>query len=262
MRPNIISLLTDFSYKDQYVGLMKAAILKINPEAKIVDLCHKIPPQDVRRAAYMLNASYRYFPKGTIHVAVVDPGVGSKRKIICLKASGQYFIAPDNGLLSLIVEENRPDTIVDITNKRCFLKDISHTFHGRDIFAPVAAHLSKGLNPAILGKKITSIKKIDFPKPVIKDKTIIGEIIYIDEFGNLVTNIDEKTLSRLSKDPKKRIIKVKSKSISGIKESYAQVGKGKLLAIIGSIGNLEISANKKSAQKILEAKIKDKVILT
>lgn len=261
IKNNIISLLTDFSYKDQYVGLLKAVILNINPKAKIIDLCHDIPPQDVKRAAYMLCACYRYFPSGTIHVVVVDPGVGTKRRIICVKAAGQYFIAPDNGVLTLIVEKNKPEFIINLTNKKYFLKKISHTFHGRDILAPSAAHLSKGLNPLILGKKIRTIKMIDFPKAVIKDKAIIGEVLYIDSFGNLVTNINERLLSNLGTRPEKTRIKIKSKTIYGIKSSYEQARIGGLLAIIGSTGNLEISANRRNAQRVVGAKPGDKVIL-
>ncbi|MEK6559083.1 MAG: SAM-dependent chlorinase/fluorinase, partial [Planctomycetota bacterium] len=191
----VMTLLTDFGNQDAYVGVMKGVITGINPLANIIDICHNIPPQDVFNAAYLLYTSYKYFPRGTIHVAVVDPGVGTERNIVCVKTKDYFFLVPDNGLLSFIVQEEKPKVIVRLTNDRYFLPSPSNTFHGRDIFAPAAAYLSLGVKLRQLGIKINQLKQLDIPKPDYK-KTgqLEGQIIYIDRFGNLITNIKKEYL--------------------------------------------------------------------
>ena len=196
-RSRIITLLSDFGNQDAYVGIMKGVIAGINPLANIIDISHSIPPQDIFNGAYLLYTSYKYFPKGTIHVAVVDPGVGSQRDIVCVETQDHLFLAPNNGLLSFVVQEEKPKGIFRVTNNRYFLPSPSNTFHGRDVFAPVAAHLSLGIKPHQLGVKISKLEQLDIPKPHYK-KTgqLEGQIIYIDRFGNLITNITREHITQ------------------------------------------------------------------
>src|SRR5574337_20278 len=199
-RSRIITLLTDFGNQDAYVGIMKGVIAGINPLANIIDICHDIPPQDIFNGAYLLSTSYKYFPEGTIHVAIVDPGVGSQRDIVCVEAQHHIFLVPNNGILSFIAQEEKPKSIFRVTNNRYCLPSPSNTFHGRDVFAPVAAHLSLGIKPQQLGMKVNQLEQLDIPKPHYK-KTgqLEGQIIYIDRFGNLITNITrEHTTQRIT----------------------------------------------------------------
>jgi len=247
----IITLLTDFGERGPYVASMKGVILGINPEARIVDITHQIPPQDILEAAYILHTSHRYFPKGTIHIIVVDPGVGSRRRIIALKTEDHIFIAPDNGVLSLILKNEETKEIIEITNEKYFLKPVSDTFHGRDIFSPVAAYLSKGIPLRNLGKRIEKIKELKIAKPEVKKEKLVGRIIHIDRFGNLVTNIDRKTLSKLKIKNEKVKIEIGKRKITGVKKYYISVKRGELLALFGSSGFLEISVNLGNASKVL-----------
>lgn len=255
----VITLLTDFGERDPYVASMKGVILGINPEAKIVDITHQIPPQDILEAAYTLFTSYRYFPKGTIHIIVVDPGVGSRRRIIALKTENYIFIAPDNGVLSLILKKKKIKEIIEITNEKYFLKPVSDTFHGRDIFSPVAAYLSRGTPLRNLGKKIKKIKELKIATPEIKKGKLIGRIIHIDRFGNLVTNVDREILSKLKIKNEKAKIEIGKRKIAGVKRSYVSVGKGELLALFGSSGFLEVSVNLGNASKVLGVKRGEKI---
>ena len=200
-QPRVITLLTDFGNQDAYVGIMKGVIAGINPFANIVDICHSISPQDIFSGAYLLYTSYKYFPRKTIHVVVVDPGVGSRRNIICVETKNYFFLAPDNGILSFIVQEERLKSIIRVTNSKYFLPSLSSTFHGRDVFAPVAAHLSLGVRSQKMGIKINQLKQLDMPKPVHK-KTgqVEGQIIYIDRFGNLITNIKREHIAQQISD--------------------------------------------------------------
>jgi len=246
----IISLITDFGYKDEYVGLMKAVILKINPKVKIIDLNHEIPPQDVVWANYLLESSYKFFPKGTIFLCVVDPEVGTKRKIVIVKTKNYIFVSPDNGILTRVLEKEKPVEIIEARNKKFFLPEISPTFHGRDIMASVSAHLSKGIKLSQFGPPLKEIKKIPLLSPLIKDKSIIGKIIHIDHFGNLVTNI-EKDLFNCIVKKKRFFIEIKNEKIFKINSFYAESKKGEILAIWGSRNLLEISVNLGDAAKEL-----------
>ncbi len=246
----LISLLTDFGDKDNFVGMMKAVILKINPQAKIVDLCHQIKPQGLEEAAFLLAHSFRYFPEGTIHLVVVDPGVGTKRKKILVKTKNYYFVAPDNGVLSATLKLEKPQKIIEITKEKYFLKPVSNTFHGRDIFAPAAAYLSLEEKPESFGKKISKIKELNLPKPHKSKNALSGQIIYIDRFGNLITNIKKASFNRLAK---KSFFKIYCGSAVITKISRGYVG-GKATApkaLFNSFGNLEIAAPNNSAQKTL-----------
>ena len=255
MKPPIV-LLTDFGLTDPFVGVMKGVILKITPRVPLVDLSHGITPQDISQGSLVLKTSYTYFPPQTIFVTVIDPGVGSKRKAIILKTKNYTFVAPDNGILYPIFISNASSCIYEIKNDQFFLNPVSHTFQGRDVFAPVAAYLSKRVSPKSFGPRILHLKKLTWPHPWIKSKTLLGEIIAIDRFGNLMTNIEAR---HLAGTPTKLTIYFRNKTIRGLRTSYAEVKKGKLLAILGSMGFLEIATNQGSAQAILKAKIGDQI---
>jgi len=265
MRP-IITLTTDFGLEDGYVGTMKGVILGINPEAAIVDLSHQIAPQSVRQAAYVLAAACPHFPPGTIHVVVVDPGVGSERRAIALETPTARFVAPDNGVLSYILAElgfSEGEAIppgcraVHLNNPRYWLVEVSSTFHGRDIFAPVAAHLSRGVPIEELGEPIEEIVVFPIPLPELRaDGTLVGHVIHIDRFGNLITDVKGRSLHLGS------IIEVKGREIQGVSRTYADVEEGELLALIGSSGRLELSVREGSAAQKLQAKVGDEVVVS
>ncbi len=249
----IISLLTDFGLEDNFVGVMKAVILNINPKASIVDICHNLNAHNIKAAAFILEASYRYFPKNTIHLAVVDPGVGSSRKKILVKTADFIFVGPDNGVLSLALQNQKIEKILEITNTKYFLRPVCDTFQARDIFAGVAAYLSIGERIESFGKKITTIKSLNLPKFKINRNNLIGEVIYIDRFGNLITNIDKKAFTGFVANNRFEI-KINNKIIKSLSRSYADVKRGELLAIFDSFGNLEVSVNRGSAKDCLGAK--------
>jgi len=232
-----ITLLTDFGHRDVYVGVMKGVINQISPEAAVIDLCHEIPAQDVRTAGYMLAASFQYFKEGSIHVAVVDPGVGSERRAIAARAAGHVFVLPDNGLISFVAAGHRLDQVVSLKNDAYFRKPVSRTFHGRDVFAPVAAHLSLGVSLRALGPAIADPIIEAVPQPRRENGKLLGEVIHVDRFGNLVTNISESDVANLPEVG----VRIGFAEIAGLRQSYAEAGPGELLVIIGSFGNLEIS---------------------
>lgn len=250
----MITLLTDFGIQDAYTGIMKGVIAGIAHRVNVVDICHSISPQDVFGAAYLLSTSYKYFPRGTIHVAVVDPGVGSNRNVVCAVTKDYLFLAPDNGLLSLVVREERPKTVVRVTNEKYFLPSPSSTFHGRDVFAPVAAHLSLGVRPQQLGAATKHITMLDLPRPSMKKAgQIAGQVIYIDRFGNLITNITRQhTEVKAAGNPMKTVIG--KKKIVGLSAAYADVRVGSPLVLWGSAGFLEISVNQGDARKYFQAR--------
>ncbi len=262
----IITLLTDFGLCDNFVGVMKGVILGINPKINIIDITHTVTPQDVFQGAFLLESSYRYFPAGTIHLVVVDPGVGSERKAIIAKTRRYYFVGPDNGVLSLALKaEGEAVDVVSITNRKFFLEPVSQTFHGRDIFAPVAAYLSRGRGITEFGPLQKGYKSLKLPQPEIisspagKGKKILqGRIIYIDRFGNLITNIQEEFFREFVGARKFRIY-LKNKIIDRISKSYMDPEKNKPLAIFGSFANLEISVSRGSARDYFSAKVGLKV---
>jgi S-adenosylmethionine hydrolase len=247
---NVISLITDFGYEDNFVGVMKAAILKINPRVQIIDICHEVKPQDVVEAALLLKSSFKYFSSGTVHLIVVDPGVGSKRKKIIVKTKNYFFVAPDNGVLTLALKDEPALKIIKISNDNYFLKPVSDTFHGRDIFAPVAAYLSKREDIHKFGKPIKNIKTLDLPLIKLSNRQLTGKIIYIDHFGNLISNIDKDTLKDFIKNKKFKII-IKDKIINKLSHSYSKRVQLKPLALIDSFNYLEIAVNSGSAQNYL-----------
>ncbi|MCM8791705.1 MAG: SAM-dependent chlorinase/fluorinase [Candidatus Omnitrophica bacterium] len=254
----IISFLSDFGLKDNFVGLVKAIILKINPSVQIVDISHQISPHDIIEAAFILKSSFGFFPKGTIHLAVVDPTVGSRRKALIVKTNNFYFVAPDNGLLSLVLKEERVIKIVEITNSDYFLKPVSSTFHSRDIFAPIVGYLSRGEKLENFGREISNYNILNFPSPIFKKNILEGEIVYIDWFGNLVTNIDEKTFKSFIR---KKSFKVQAGNfmIDKLSFSYTEGDSSCPICLIDSFGYLEISMREKNASKILRLDRGDKI---
>ena len=248
---NVITLLTDFGEQDGFVGIMKGVIAKINPNARVIDLSHQIPSHRIDAAAFVLHSAYSYFPEGTIHMVVVDPGVGSERRIIACSANCQIFLAPDNGVLKYIFHEFNIDSVIHISNRIYFLEAISHTFHGRDIFAPVAAHLSRGANLSELGGPIVDFERGDILLPQSSENFIRGQIIYIDKFGNLITNIRHTSLPASVSSGRMRIMG-RGFEINTVNDSYAAAEDMEPLAIWGSHGYLEIAVNQKRANEVLK----------
>jgi len=268
----IITLTTDLGLTDAYVAAMKGVILGINPEAKLVDICHSIKPQNIPQAAFVLGTAYKFFPQKTIHVVVVDPGVGTERRAIILRTPSADFVAPDNGVLSYViqqsstkpVEENanqqltelEPELeVVALTESRFWRSPVSPTFHGRDIFAPVAALLSLGFPPIDFGEAITSVTMLPLPRPYkALDGSLVGHILHIDSFGNLITNIKSDDLPQT----KQAItIMVGNQLVHGLSRTYAE-GRG-LLALIGSSGYLEVSLKGGNAGALLNAEVGNEV---
>ncbi|MFQ6032938.1 MAG: S-adenosyl-l-methionine hydroxide adenosyltransferase family protein [Candidatus Zixiibacteriota bacterium] len=255
MRKKIITLLTDFGTKDGYIGAVKGVIKRINPQAEIVDITHDVDSYDVLGAAFALNNSYRYFPKGTIHLAVVDPGVGSLRQPILVGTKDFFFVGPDNGIFSFIYQREDLTDIIVISNKNYFLAELSRTFHARDIFAPIAAYLSLGIKTDEFGAPAKECVKLIVSQPQSKGKSLKGQIIHIDRFGNLITNI---SADLLKKKQNLEIILGKRK-IKKMTRSYFEIEEKRLGALIGSSGFLELAINQGNAQKLLRAKVGDRI---
>jgi hypothetical protein len=268
----IITLTTDFGLSDAYVAAMKGVILGINPKAKLIDICHTIKPQNIHQAAFVLSTAYQFFPKKTIHLVVVDPGVGTERRAIILRTPLADFVAPDNGVLSYVIQQSLTKPVegnvnvqqvelepgleaVAITKPQFWRTPVSPTFHGRDIFAPVAALLSLGFLPIEFGEAITSLTMLPRPQPYQRpDGSMVGHILHIDNFGNLITDIKS---SDLPQTKQTITVEVGNKFISGLSRTYAE-GRG-LLALIGSSGYLEISLKGGSACALLNAEVGNEV---
>ncbi len=253
--PPIIAFVTDFGTTDYFVGAMKGVILSVNPAVLIVDITHEIAPQNVAAASFALRACYRNFPAGTIFVAVVDPGVGSARKAILVETEDYYFIAPDNGLLSFVFDEAKIFRVFELTNEKFFHHPVSRTFHGRDIFAPAAAHLSKDSKPEKFGAEIEDYVHNAENKPQINNENeIAAKIIHIDRFGNLIANL------RNADAPENFTVKIAGQTIEKTREFYAEAENAEVFMIWGSAGFLEIVAFRDSAAKLLSVEIGQKVI--
>jgi S-adenosylmethionine hydrolase len=258
MRKPTITLLTDFGMKDHYVASMKGVILSINPQCNLIDITHQVSPQNIQEGAFILANSYSSFPKGTIHLSVVDPGVGGIRKPILLVTQNYFFVGPDNGLFTLVAQREKVEKIIVLTQQKYFLTKLSTTFHGRDIFAPVAAHLSLGIQPNAFGDQTRAWVKVRFGKPAIEKGRLLGEVLHIDTFGNFVSNIDEKIFFRFTKE-RPYVIWVGKKKIHHLGKGYWEGKPGEPMALIGSSGYLEISMNKGNAQKTLKMKRGDPI---
>ena len=246
----IITLFTDFGIKDPYVGIMKGVVLGLNPNAAIVDLTHQIEPGDVTQAAHVMGESFSFFPPSTIHVAVVDPGVGTNRRPILVKSRNHFFVGPDNGLFWPIIKADPRVFVIHLTNEKFFLPHISPTFHGRDIFAPVAGHLSLGTDPLKMGERMENPMRIPDTTPTRKGDTLFGLAMRIDHFGNVITNIRREDLVRFLGN-RQMVIRVEKERIEGVTKTYADGEKGKLLALFGSTNHLEFAVNSDRADRLL-----------
>jgi S-adenosylmethionine hydrolase len=252
--PAIITLTTDFGLGSRYVGAMKGVILSINPRATIVDLSHAVPARDIRAGAIVLAETARWFPPGTIHVAVVDPGVGTNRRIAYAQIGKQQFVAPDNGLLSRLAMLERPTKIVSIDTPRHWMPEVSRTFHGRDIMAPVAARLSLGLSPDELGRPLNQLVEIPWPEVQQVPNRIEGEVIEVDSFGNLITNITREMLDGLpSRDAV--IVTCQDHETQGIFATFNDQPPMTLMAHVGSTGRLELAVVDENASAMLGVKV-------
>ena len=251
----VIALLTDFGASDPYVGMMKGVIAGICPEANVIDVTHDVPPQDVRMGAFFLERAHRYFPPGAVHVAVVDPGVGTSRGRIALESEGQFFVGPDNGLLSRAARRYRA---VSLTRSSYFLPNVSNTFHGRDVFAPVAARIARGMPLERFGPPKRRIVKLGWPVPRKSRGALVAEIVSVDRFGNLITNLELRHWRSL-RHPR---LSVGDFSSSRLSTSYAEVNRGELALVFGGYDLLEIAARDGSAAHLLGLVAGNRVRLT
>lgn len=259
---SIITLLSDFGLKDPYVAEMKAVILSICPQARLVDISHEIEKFNIRMGAFVLASAAPYFPEGTIHVAVVDPEVGTKRRAVLVEARDAFFVGPDNGLLMLAAEKIGIRRVYEITNRRFMLSRVSRTFHGRDIFAPVAAHLAKGgCKPFDFGSEIHDYVVPKFVKPRLTKTALFGEVLHLDDFGNIVTNMSRAEFEKTGIQEGAMLrFRLRDKAIKlRFCSTYGEVPIGKALVIIGSHDFLEISTNQRNAAKKFGAKVGDAV---
>ena len=256
---SVITLTTDFGTRDWFVGTMKGVMLGIRPQATVVDITHEVPPGDIRGGAFALAASYRFFPKGTIHVAVVDPGVGSRRKAITVQTDKGVFVGPDNGVLSWALANEKITAIHALENQACFLQPVSRTFHGRDVFAPVAAHLDRGVPIKKFGPALKDFVRLDWPEPRKQQDGVEGEVVYIDHFGNAITNLAGKGLR--GSDRALCAVYARRRRICPLKAFYQAAAPKTPVAVVGSSGFLEIAINGGSAAEALGLRIGTRVVL-
>lgn len=255
----MITLTTDFGLKDPYVAEMKGVILGINPKATIIDVTHEIEKFNLQMCAFTLTSAAPYFPRGTVHLAVVDPGVGTERRAILIQTKQVFFVGPDNGSLLLAAENQGIEHIFEISNPKFMLPKVSRTFHGRDIFAPAAAHLDMGVDPREFGAEIFDVVKPEFIGVKQKDGSLAGEVLYVDGFGNIVTNISEKQI------PSGETVHIKLKNLKlqvPFAKTYAKVKLKQTIALIGSHGFLEIAQNQGSAAETFSVKAGDKIAIS
>jgi S-adenosylmethionine hydrolase len=271
-RPPLITLTTDFGVVDPFVGTMKGVMLAIAPHATIVDLTHEVPPQDVRAGAYLLHSAAGYFPRGTIHVVVVDPGVGTSRRALLVETRDGFFVAPDNGVLTLVAPPRRVVSVWDVSRSPVRRQPVSRTFHGRDLFAPVAAHLASGMPLARLGRRVRGFARLTLPVPGRRGRTLVGEVVWIDRFGNLITNLTEQEVTRLTGRERRGgrgargAARARSRGYRGrgvsvtidgravpLLDAYGQALPGTVLALVNSAGLVEIAVNHGSAAVMLGA---------
>jgi len=253
-RPTI-TLITDFGLNDHFVGAMKGVILNIAPDAQIVDITHAVQPYDILDGALALAETYNYFPPRTVHLVVVDPGVGTARRPIIASSDRHNFVAPDNGVLSLMYAKEERLHVRHVSSDHYFQQPISNTFHGRDIFAPVAAYLAKGVDHEKFGPEIADYVRFNAPKPKLVDaKTLRGVVLKVDRFGNLITNFTAKDVPALFEGKASELkISVGKREITALYTNYAQGGPGEVFAILGSMGYLEISSNRGAANQLTSA---------
>lgn len=249
MRP-VIALLSDFGTRDHYAGTMKGVILGICPDVTLIDITHEITPHDVVEGALQLAASCRYFPAGTIFLAVVDPGVGSPRRGIAAEAGDFRFVAPDNGVLTAVLRDVPPKRVVELTERRYARPTVSRTFEGRDRFAPAAAWLAKGIQLSALGRPVSSYQQIEIPQPAVSESQLSGVVLLVDRFGNLVTNIDRRAFESFTRG-QAVALQVADHPIAGVVATYADIRPGEVCALFGSTEHLEFAVNGGSAAAAL-----------
>lgn len=262
----VITLLTDFGVADGFIGVMKGVMLQIAPQARLIDISHDLPPFSIGGAAFLNQWSYGYFPQGTAHLCVVDPGVGTSRGMLAVQVSGHYFIAPNNGVLSPILRINEPKTVVSITNKQYWMDKVSHTFHGRDIFSPVAAHLSAGVAIEEMGEIVDDPILLPALELTFRDDSISCQIEYVDRFGNLITTLPDYLFHEWveEKGMNLKYIQVQAGDIliDGISSSYGEKQAGGILAVFDGYNRLEISVNQGNAKSVTGLDYGDSVLLT
>lgn len=251
----IITITTDFGLRDPYQGAIKGVVLKLNPRANIVDITHLITPGDIVEGAFILSGAAPFFPESTVHLAVVDPGVGTRRRPVLIETARFFFVGPDNGLLSMAAERDGIKRVIELTNKEYFLPEVSETFHGRDIFAPVAAHLALGADPGSFGPLVQEAHGLESAQPTSEGGLLRGTVIHVDYFGNLITNIrGEYLMEHITRTGPGRVeAAINGRRISGLSSTYGSVEKGALAVLIGSSGYMEIALNRGSASKELGA---------
>jgi S-adenosylmethionine hydrolase len=259
--PAIITLTTDFGEGSRYVAAMKGVILSINPHAQVVDLSHSVPHQDIRTGAIVLAETAQWFPPGTIHVAVVDPGVGSSRRIVYARIGAQQFVAPDNGLLTCLAKLERPSKIVCVNDAKYWLPQVSHTFHGRDIMAPVAARLSQGLSPDELGPPLERLLELSWPEVQRVPNRIEGQVVEVDSFGNLITNISREMLHGVPTNDVV-VVRCEEHETHGIYSTYSDQPSMTFMAHVGSTGRLELAIVDENASAMLGVRIGAPVSVT
>jgi S-adenosylmethionine hydrolase len=256
-----IALLTDFGTRDHYVGVMKGVILNICPDATIVDLSHDLPVHDIPFAALELAATCRFFPAGTIFLAVVDPGVGTARRGLAAEAGDWRFVAPDNGVLTAVFQDAPPKRVVELAERKYARPTVSRTFDGRDRFAPAAAFIAKGIQLAAFGRPVTDYHMLDLPQPVFEDGQARGIVVRIDRFGNVVTNLDRPTCLRITEHAAEMQLTVSGRAIGRIVSTYAVLEPGEIGALFGSTDHLECAALAASAALELGVAVGDVVVL-
>jgi S-adenosylmethionine hydrolase len=249
----IITLTTDFGLNDHFIGTMKGVILSIEPDAEIIDICHAVQAFDVLDGALTISQAYSYFPTGTVHMVIVDPGVGTARRPLLVTSERHHFVAPDNGVLSLVYQKEERLSARHVTGEHYFLQPVSNTFHGRDVFSPIAAYVAKGVDPAKFGEEIKDFVRFVAPKPkAVNENTLRGVVLKVDRFGNLITNIMPQDAPMLfTENPGAFKIVVGQREITEIKSAYAEGAPGEVFGILGSMGYLEIAANRGAAAQLL-----------
>lgn len=238
----VVALLTDFGTRDHYAGTLKGVVLSVCPDASLVDIGHDVPPHDVLAGALELAACYRYFPHGTVFLVVVDPGVGSSRRGIAADIGDYRFVAPDNGVLSAVFAESPPKKVVELTERKYARPTVSRTFEGRDRFAPAAAHLAKGIALVWLGKAVSDYLLLELPRPALNDGELVGEVVRVDRFGNLITNIDRTTFEQFAGGAP-IAVEVGGRDVPAVVATYAEAPLQALCALFGSTDHLEVAIN-------------------
>lgn len=272
----LVTLLTDFGLTDSYVATMKGVILGIAPGTQLVDISHAIAPQQVRQAAYVLYVSYPYFPTHAVHLVVVDPGVGSARRSIAVRTPVGTFVGPDNGVFSYVMYRERVEVVVDLSDSRYHSSSVSHTFHGRDIFAPAAAHLAAGIPMTEMGPLVNDVVLLPCPRLELMGSDLVGEVMHIDRFGNVITSVgrlewaqDELVLQAAFGqvqesarfDAARVVVEVAGHRVASVRRTYAEVEAGMSLALVGSSGHLEVAVRDGSAAEAMDLHLGDEVLV-